>query len=269
MSRPSTSNGRPGQQRSETAAQKLQLSTRATATGRPQRLQPLPETLQLGTRAYHALVNGIVDGQIEPGTQLRPDVIAEQLEISVTPVREALHRLEGDGLVVKLPYHGWFVREFTEQEVRELYALRAVLEGFGARLACQNAAPEQLAELRAFQCVGEEALRKQDMDAYRLYNRDLHAAIIRAAGNTYLSSMMAQLALQSQMLMARTIRLVGRPSRAIEEHHELVELIAKGREAEAADLMQRHILSALEDIVRFVGAPDRPEAGPAMRSTRR
>jgi DNA-binding GntR family transcriptional regulator len=242
------------------------------SAARPQRLEPLTETLQLGTRAYHALVNGIVGGQIEPGTQLRPDVIAEQLEISVTPVREALHRLEGDGLVVKLPYQGWFVREFTEQEVRELYALRAVLEGFGARLACQHASPAQLAELRAFQSIGEEALRQQDMDAYRLYNRDLHAAIIKAAGNSYLSTTMSQLGLQSQMLMARTIRLVGRPSRAIEEHQELVELIAKGSEAEAAGLMQRHILSALEDIVRFLRAPEAPEdhaAGTAARLSRR
>lgn len=254
MSRPSTSSGRSG------------------GNGRQQRLEPLTETLQLGTRAYRALVNGIVGGQIEPGTQLRPDVIAEQLEISVTPVREALHRLEGDGLVVKLPYHGWFVREFTEQEVRELYALRADLEAFGTRLACQHATAEQLAELRAFQAIGEEALRNRDMDAYRLYNRDLHAAIIRASGNSYLSSVMSQLSLQSQMLMARTIRLVGRPSRAIEEHHELVELIARGQEVEAAALMQRHILSALEDIVQSVREPEKSDdqsAGAPVRSQRR
>jgi DNA-binding GntR family transcriptional regulator len=276
MSKPSTSSGRSAgagrQQRSDLPAEKLQLGTRAQESGRAQPLEPLTETLQLGTRAYHALVNGIIGGQIEPGTQLRPDLIAEQLEISVTPVREALHRLEGDGLVVKLPYHGWFVREFTEQEVRELYALRAVLEAFGARLACQNAGPAELAELRAFRSIGEDALRTQDMDAYRLYNRDLHAAIIKAAGNSYLSSMMGQLALQSQMLMNRTIRLVGRPSRAIEEHHELVELIANGKEEDAASLMQHHILSALEDIVQSVRGSARQEdqaPGPSVRSYRR
>jgi DNA-binding GntR family transcriptional regulator len=274
MSKPSTSSGRSGsgrQQRSE-PVEKLQPGGRAPDPGRAQRLEPLTETLQLGTRAYHALVNGIVGGQIEPGTQLRPDVIAEQLEISVTPVREALHRLEGDGLVVKLPYHGWFVREFTEHEVRELYALRAVLEGFGASLACQNAGEDQFAELRAFQSIGEEALRTSDMDAYRLYNRDLHAAIIKAAGNSYLSSMMAQLSLQSQMLMGRTIRLVGRPSRAIEEHQELVELIAARKATEAADLMRHHILSALEDIVESVRGTARQEdqaSGAAVRSHRR
>jgi DNA-binding GntR family transcriptional regulator len=196
-------------------------------------------------------------------------VIAEQLEISVTPVREALHRLEGDGLVVKLPYHGWFVREFTEQEARELYALRATLECFAVKLACQHASEEELAALREHQAVGEEALRKNDMDAYRVYNRDLHAAIVEAARNSYLSTVMSQLALQSQMLMGRTIRLVGRPSRAIEEHHELIELIAARKEKEAVSLMERHILSALEDVVHF-GIPGKDgDAVPAGVKTLR
>ena len=190
-------------------------------------------------------------GQIEPGTQLRPDTIAEQLEISVTPVREALHRLEGDGLLVKLPYQGWFVREFTEQEVRQLYEMRAAMECFGVRLACQRMTPEELDGLREQQSVGKAALRDEDIDAYRIYNRDLHATIIKAARNSYLSTVMAQLALQSQMLMARTIRLVGRPSRAIEEHGELIELIGKHQEKAAERLIERHILSALDDILHF------------------
>jgi DNA-binding GntR family transcriptional regulator len=214
-------------------------------------LEPLSERLQLGTRAYRALSGGIVGGRIEPGTQLRPETIAEQLDISTTPVREALHRLEGDGLVVKLPYQGWFVREFTEQEARELYELRASLECFSVRLCCERITADEMAWLRQHQAVGEAALRDGDMDAYRMYNRDLHAAIMQAARNAYLSSVMGQLTLQCQMLMAKTIRLAGRPSRAIEEHHELIELIAKREERAAEELMQRHILSALEDIVKY------------------
>jgi DNA-binding GntR family transcriptional regulator len=212
-------------------------------------LEPLSETL-LGARAYRALWSGIVAGRIEPGVQLRPDTIAVELDISTTPVREALHRMESDGLIVKLPYRGWFVREFTEQEVRELYEMRAALECFSVRLACGRATDDELSWLRAHQAVGEAALKAGDMDAYRIYNRDLHAAIMQAARNSYLTSAMGGLSLQSQVLMARTIRLVGRPSRAIEEHRQLIELIAGRQEQAAQELMERHILSALEDIVR-------------------
>jgi DNA-binding GntR family transcriptional regulator len=211
-------------------------------------LEPLSETL-LGARAYRALWNGIVAGRIESGTQLRPDTIAEELDISTTPVREALHRMEGDGLVVKLPYRGWFVREFTEQEVRELYEMRAALECFSVRRACERITDDEVAWLRTHQSVGEAALKSADMDAYRIYNRDLHAAIMMAARNSYLASAMGQLSLQSQVLIARTIRLLGRPSRAIEEHRELIALIAKRKAQPAEELMERHILSALEDIL--------------------
>ncbi len=119
------------------------------------------------------------------------------------------------------------------------------------RLACERITDEELAWLREHQSVGEAALQTGDMEAYRIYNRDLHAAIMEAARNAYLSSAMGQLDLQSQMLMARTIRLAGRPSRAIEEHRELIDLIAARQDKAAQELMELHILSALEDIVRF------------------
>jgi len=234
-------------------------STSGGERGRPGKepvLEPVSETL-LGARAYRAVWNGILAGRIESGTQLRPDLLAEQLEISTTPVREALHRMEADGLLVKLPYRGWFVREFTEREVRELYELRAALECFSVRLACERITADEVKQLRAHQTVGEAALRTGDMEAYRNYNRDLHAGIVEAARNSYLSSAMGQLDLQSQLLIARTIRLVGRPSRAIEEHRELVALVAKRQAKAAQDLMERHILSALEDIVRHaIRKPD-------------
>jgi len=211
-------------------------------------LEPVSETL-LGARAYRALWTGIVGGRIDPGMQLRPDTIAEELDISTTPVREALHRMEADGLIVKQPYRGWFVREFTEQEVRELYEMRAALESFSVRLACERITDEEVAWLRDHQVDGEEALKSGDMEAYRVYNRDLHAAILDAARNSYLSSAMGQLSLQSQVLMARTIRLAGRPSRAIEEHRDLIGLIAQRQSDRAQRLMERHILSALDDIL--------------------
>jgi len=216
-----------------------------------QKLEPLTETPQLGTRVYQALVNSIVSGQIELGAPLRPDTIARQLEVSTTPVREAMHRLEGDGLAIKVPYQGWFVREYNEQQVREPYELRAALECFSVRLACRRITAEEMTWLRQHQATGEAALAAGDMDAYRIYNRDLHAAIMKAARNSCLFPMMGQLRLQTEMLMAKTIRIIGRPLRAIEEHHQLIELIDQ-RDGRAAErLMEHHILSALEDIVRW------------------
>lgn len=226
-------------------------SGRSRAAPSQHGLEPLSETLQLGARVYQAVLNGILSGAIESGTQLRPDTIARQLEVSTTPVREALLNLESDGLVNKRPYQGWFVRDYSEQEARQMYELRAALESLAVRLACRRISGEEVQWLRDHQAAGVAALEVGDMNAYRIYNRDLHAAILAAARNSYLSSMMGQLGLQSQMLIARTIRVAGRPSRAIEEHHELIELVARGDSPAAERLMEHHIMSALEDILRY------------------
>jgi DNA-binding GntR family transcriptional regulator len=210
--------------------------------------EPLP-TLQLGSRVYQALLDKIVSGQFEFGAPLRPDAIARQLSVSTTPVREALHRLESSNLVVKHPNQGWVVRTFTKQQIRELYEFRAALESFSVRLACDRRTEEEVAALRDYQLVGERALANGDTNAYRIYNRDLHAAFCRAARNSYVSTVMGQVGLQSEMLSSKTIRMAGRPSRGIEEHARLTEFIASRNASAAGGLMEHHILSALDDIL--------------------
>ncbi|HVM66911.1 MAG TPA: GntR family transcriptional regulator, partial [Acidimicrobiales bacterium] len=208
------------------------------------------ETPQLGTRVYQALLDSILGGQIELGAPLRPDVIARQLEVSTTPVREAMQRLESDGLSIKLPNRGWFVREFTKEQIRDLYEFRASLECLGVRLACQRMTPDDLERMRDLQITGQTALDAHDMSAYRAYNQNFHMAILDAARNSYLSSVMGQLRLQNELLMIKTMRIVGRPLRAIEEHARMIELLAARDAASAQELMSAHILGALEDLLR-------------------
>jgi DNA-binding GntR family transcriptional regulator len=165
-------------------------------------------------------------------------------------VREALNRLQRDGLVIKVPHRGWLVREFSEQEVRDLYELRIALERFTVRLASERITPPEIQWLEEHQLRGEADILSGDMDDYWAYNRDLHGAILRAARNSELSALMAQLSMKVQMLTAATIRMAGRPSRAVREHRDIISLIAERRAPEAEDVIQRHLASALEDILR-------------------
>jgi DNA-binding GntR family transcriptional regulator len=165
-----------------------------------------------------------------------------------------MQRLEADGLAVKHSYQGWFIREHTADEIRQLYEIRVALERFSVELACQRLSEDEIEWLRRHQTTGEAALAAGDMQAYRTYNRDLHAAIIRAARNSYLSGTMSQLQSQSEMLITRTVRIIGRPLRAIKEHQRLIEAIAARDAAEAGRLMGEHISSALEDIISLRGA---------------
>ena len=213
-------------------------------------LAPLEEPVQRSEVVYNALLDSMIRGELAWGVQLNADSIAQQLKVSTTPVRDALNRLEKDGLVVKLPYQGWFVRSFQEQEIRDVYEMRAGLECFSLRLACQRITPEEIERLHGTQSAGELALQRQDLEAYRLYNQELHATIMQAARNAELAQVAAQASLKTQMLSTKTIRLAGRPSHAVREHSELVELIVKRDTHAAQELMERHILSAMEDIFR-------------------
>ena len=150
-----------------------------------------------------------------------------------------------------MPYQGWFVREFTEQQIRELYEFRAALECLGVRLACERIDEDEVRRLREQQSAGQAALAAGDIETYRAYNRDFHASILRSANNSYLSAAMAQVALQSEMLTAKTIRIVGRPLRAIEEHGRMIDLLEKREADNAEELMRVHIMSALQDILRW------------------
>ena len=111
-------------------------------------LAPLVEPVPRAERVYEALLNGIIQGELAPGAQLNADNLAQLLKVSTTPVRDALNHLVKDGLVHKLPYQGWFVSRFQEREIRDIYEMRAGLECFSVRLACERrpfAAPAPVA----------------------------------------------------------------------------------------------------------------------------
>ena len=213
-------------------------------------LPPLEEPVQRSEVVYQALLESIIRGELDSGAQLNADSIAQHLKVSTTPVRDALNRIEKDGLIVKLPYQGWFVRSFEEQEVRDVYEVRADLECFSIRLACSRITAGEIQSLYDHQASGEAVLAKGDMDAYRLYNQELHAAIMRAARNSELTAIASHVSQKTQMFSARTIRMAGRPSHAIREHRQLIDLIARRDEQAAQEVMTRHVLSAMEDIIR-------------------
>jgi DNA-binding GntR family transcriptional regulator len=214
-------------------------------------LEPLGQVVQLGSRVYDSLVQSIASGQMDFGAPLRLNEIARMLEVSTTPVREALSRLESSGLAVKVPNCGWFVRYFSENEIRDLHEVRASIESLSVRLACARMTEEELDWLRANQKKGEAALQAGDANAYLLYNREFHSAIMRASRNSYLALVIGQLAPQSEMLTARSIKIAGRMRHAFDEHSRIVECLGM-RDAEGAEKgMKVHILSALVEFLRL------------------
>jgi len=98
----------------------------------------------LTSRVYEVLKNKILGMELPPGTRLKDGELAEDLEVSNTPVREAIRQLEKDGLAETIPYQGNFVRKMSREEVCEIYDVRMVLEALAARLSVEMLTPEQL-----------------------------------------------------------------------------------------------------------------------------
>src|ERR1700754_2986476 len=156
----------------------------ALADGAARRVQR-PEPLRQAV--YDAIVELIVHGTLQRGQHLVENELAEYLGVSRQPVREALQRLQTDGWVDLRPAQGAFVHTPSEDEVDQLLSVRTVLETYSARLAAENATPEDVNVLWELQQDGLDALAAADSDALVAANAALHAAITALAGNAVLA----------------------------------------------------------------------------------
>jgi DNA-binding GntR family transcriptional regulator len=184
----------------------------------------------------------IISGELEAGKPLRQRDLAARFGVSQTPVREALRRLESEGLVVNDPHRGATVIGSTDA-VEDNSQIRAVLEPLGARLAARSITVEQLDRLRV---LNDEMLALPESDdRYGTLNRDFHFAIYEAAASPVLLSMM-RLLWQAMPDGPKVTRL-HRESAV--QHQELIEALSERDEDRAAAITAAHILSThhLED----------------------
>ncbi|MGJ4932033.1 GntR family transcriptional regulator [Bradyrhizobium sp. HKCCYLS2038] len=201
------------------------------------------DNVSLGEAVFRALCQGLESGVYRSGDRLREDEVAQRLNVSRTPVREAFGRLMAKGWVQPAGGRGLIVRSLDPSEVLELYAMREILEGAAARLAAQHAAPAEIAALhdihaRFMAAVGDAA------ELARL-NRLMHGAIQRAARNRYLDSALADMHVAISLLGTTTFAAEGRPATAAAEHAELIEAIAARDPHGAEAIARKHIREAL------------------------
>jgi len=215
--------------------------------GKAKPAQPKQDNLSRAEHVYQWLREQMRSGGFAPGDRLREVDLAARLGVSRTPVREAIRRLASDGLVEGAPSRGVMFIELDKQQVREIYALRAVLEGAAARLAAQHASHDEIAMMR--EMVGDEASVKNSPETHGRNNRVLHQAICEAAHNRYLMQALTQLSDTLGLLPGTTFQVPGRPQEARNEHLAIIAAIARRDADEAERLARQHIQLAGQ--VRF------------------
>jgi DNA-binding GntR family transcriptional regulator len=138
------------------------------------------------SEVYEALRQAIVEGEYRPNQRLVEAELAERLAVSRTPIRESMQRLAADGLVLSRR-RGWIVREHSVQEIRDIFEVRAALEGFAARLAATRATDDELARIERIHRSYAERLATTNRGSLLRDNDDFHDAVVAASGNERLA----------------------------------------------------------------------------------
>lgn len=213
------------------------------------------ESPPLSERAYLRLREAIVDGTFGAGTKLSERSLAAALGISPQPIREALRRLEGEGMVESRPRSGTFVAQLTEERVIEMGLIRAALEGVAAGIAAHRASAADVAALRVRVVAIRSATNAGDWAALADANDQFHRTLHAITGNTFLIRSLQALRAYFHISSARILRRSEELEQALAEHSEILDAIATGESDRAEAVMRAHTLRSLS--VAFPQAPAR------------
>ncbi|ACG78548.1 transcriptional regulator [Phenylobacterium zucineum HLK1] len=208
-------------------------------------------------KAYQTIRDGIISGVYQPGAHLTAQDLAAASGLSRTPVREAMRRLQSEGLITLIPHRGAFVANMDERDIHRIYDLRVVLESYAAETAALEADEASIAALEDLAAQMEAALDRGGphvVEEITRLNNAFHKAIVAAAASPRLEVALA--AIVEAPLVLRTFRRYSLEEmrRSATQHLELVSAIRARDAAWARSAMASHILSGRNALLRSLAA---------------
>jgi DNA-binding GntR family transcriptional regulator len=207
-----------------------------------------PEYKAKADLVYEKLRRGILEGAFKPGDKLATDQLASALRVSRMPVREAIKRLQLEGFVNVVPHKEVTVASVTEEHIREVFAVRSVLEGLAASQAARRVRPDDIARLHALWEEMKELVATGDTAGQLAKNKQFHEAVYEIAGNKLLQSTASSLFDSIERYRFRFVSALARPRDILEEHRQLIEAIASQDAERAERLARQHIESTGETL---------------------
>jgi len=223
----------------------------------------------LPTRIADLLRAAILDGRLQPGERLIEQKLALQWDISRAPLREAIREISSEGLVTLSPHRGATVAAVSPGELQELFAVRAMMESFAARLASHRASADHISRLHGLINQMEVAFCGRDLPAFYVAGLDFHNVLVEAAGNDVLSRMYDQMKRQFRRYQAMMPRLPQLQQNSIDEHRRILQAVELADGAKAAKLSEQHILHLTDKFTKNVWAPAAMATGIAPASARK
>ena len=190
------------------------------------------------------LRDAILSGRFQPGQRLRERELVSLMGVSRTPIREALRKLELEGLVTAAPYRGQVVTLPTLEGARQLYEARAALEGQAVALFTQRTNGAAVARLKAYIEDARRALARRHPAGVLAANNAFHDELAGGCGNGLLHTLIANLRDRIVLLRVESLSYPGRRARAIAEHRAIVRMIERGNVDGARRLIEQHVMRA-------------------------
>lgn len=194
----------------------------------------------------------IVEGQLAPGAKLNERELAQALNVSRTPLREAIKMLAAEGLVELLPNRGAVVAQMSEQDVIDTFEVIAGLEGQSGELAAQRISEAELAEIRALHFEMMAAWTRRDLPTYYRINAQIHTLINAAARNPVLAQTWRNVNARLQALRFRSNFDEAKWKRAVKEHERMVELLAARDAAGLRALLIAHLMHKRDAVLELM-----------------
>jgi len=198
------------------------------------------------------LTDAIMEGKLRSGQPLVESELQRKLNVSRSPIRESLRILERSGFLVTLPRKGTFVRTIARKDIEENFSIRAILEGYAARLATRNTTPEDIQRMEVVFSKMKEAANVNDFRAYFQHHSAFHDVFIYGSKNDTLIDFLNNL--RNRSIFFRITYLWHQPNYDyyIRIHRKIINLFLKKDADKTEALVREHTLVALDDFLRFI-----------------
>jgi len=218
---------------------------------------------------------GILEGRLRPGDRLKEDMLAKELAVSRTPVREAIAMLQAEGLLEAQQHRGAQVRSYTPSELEEIYDLRSILEGYAARRAASRITDKELARLRN-SVDRMEKLKPKDLEHLVQQNGIFHDTILQAADSQRLVTMVTQTRAVPLIYQSYAWYTPDQLSLSLEYHRRVLSALERHDAEQAEYDMRHHLFNAREALTsayaeaakRDADAAEREDTPRAVRAVR-
>ncbi len=206
--------------------------------------------------AYQKCQELIESGELSPGNLYSESAMSKQLGISRTPLRTALQQLEREGLIIRLPQRGFYVYQFEEKDIEELFAIRKAIEGYAVEHIARTKSDVDLRQAKKHLDAQKEARQSDDYSVFIREDRKFHENIVKALNNKRLVMIYSDLRQSIELIGLKRFKMNSQRNQSIAEHKSIIQAIEKGDPPAAREAVYNHLDMAMVSLKKYLKSID-------------